>query len=76
MIFDYEYISYVYTYLNLSKIFDFRTIRKKVISSVVLPKNQDISPLIVVGNQKSGNSDGANILAAFRRQLNPSQVIC
>jgi len=52
-----------------------RTIRKKVISSVVLPKNQDISPLIVVGNQKSGNSDGANILAAFRRQLNPSQVI-
>jgi len=53
-----------------------RTIRKKVISSLVLPpKPDDFAPLIVVGNQKSGNSDCANILAAFRRQLNPSQVI-
>eukprot|EP00088_Acartia_fossae_P033864 TRINITY_DN34740_c0_g1_i2.p1 TRINITY_DN34740_c0_g1~~TRINITY_DN34740_c0_g1_i2.p1 ORF type:complete len:537 (+),score=42.44 TRINITY_DN34740_c0_g1_i2:89-1699(+) len=52
-----------------------RTIRKNVISSLVLPSNVESSPLIVVGNQKSGNSDCANILAAFRRQLNPSQVI-
>ena len=51
-----------------------RTIRKNVISSLVLPSNVESSPLIVVGNQKSGNSDCANILAAFRRQLNPSQV--
>ena len=52
-----------------------RTIRKKVITALVLPpKPEDFAPLIVVGNQKSGNSDCANILAAFRRQLNPSQV--
>ena len=29
-------------------------------------KVENFSPLIVVGNKKSGNSDGANILAAFR----------
>ena len=53
-----------------------RTIRKKVITALVLPpKPEDFAPLIVVGNQKSGNSDCANNLAAFRRQLNPSQVL-
>lgn len=52
-----------------------RTIRRKIISSLVLPKLDNFTPLIVVGNQKSGNSDCGNILAAFRRQLNPSQVI-
>ena len=52
-----------------------RTIRRKVISALVLPKNKEFRPLIVVGNQKSGSSDCGNILAAFRRQLNPSQVI-
>ena len=31
-------------------------------------------PLIVIGNRKSGNNDGAAILAAFRSQLNPAQV--
>jgi len=49
--------------------------RKATITSLVLPKVENFSPLIVVGNKKSGNSDGANILAAFRRHLNPSQVI-
>ena len=50
-------------------------IRRKIITSLVLPKTKNFTPLIVVGNNKSGNSDGANILAAFRRNLNPSQVI-
>jgi len=31
-------------------------------------------PLVVVGNRKSGNNDGAAILPAFRGQLNPAQV--
>ena len=52
-----------------------RTIRRKVIADLVLPNQTHFSPLIVVGNNKSGNSDCGNILAAFRRQLNPSQVI-
>ena len=29
----------------------------------------------VVANTKSGSSDGASVLAGFRRQLNPAQVI-
>merc|ERR1719411_964769 len=32
-------------------------------------------PLIVIGNRKSGNNDGAAILASFRSHLNPAQVI-
>ncbi len=31
--------------------------------------------MIVIGNKKSGNNDCATILAAFRSQLNPAQVI-
>ena len=31
-------------------------------------------PLIVIGNRKSGNNDGAAILASFRSHLNPAQV--
>jgi len=49
--------------------------RRKVISEVVPRKDPDFHPLIVVANNKSGNSDGAQVLAAFRRQLNPAQVI-
>lgn len=33
------------------------------------------SPLIVVANKKSGNSDGALVLSEFRKFLNPAQVI-
>ncbi|KAG1650866.1 Diacylglycerol kinase epsilon [Nymphon striatum] len=33
------------------------------------------SPLIVVGNRKSGNNEGEGILQAFRGILNPTQVI-
>ena len=31
-------------------------------------------PLIVIANRKSGNNDGAAILASFRSHLNPAQV--
>ncbi|XP_050302696.1 diacylglycerol kinase epsilon isoform X2 [Anthonomus grandis grandis] len=33
------------------------------------------SPLVVVANRKSGNSDGALVLSEFRKYLNPAQVI-
>ena len=50
--------------------------RRKIISSLVLPADHPaFRPLIVVGNNKSGNSDGAAVLASFRKHLNPSQVI-
>ena len=53
--------------------------RRRIISQV-LASNSEVSdagtrPLIVVGNNKSGNSDCAAILAGFRRRLNPGQVI-
>ena len=32
-------------------------------------------PLIVIGNKKSGNKDCISILASFRGQLNPAQVV-
>jgi len=32
-------------------------------------------PLIVIANRKSGNNDGAAILASFRSHLNPAQVV-
>lgn len=39
------------------------------------PGWKDWCPLIVVGNRKSGNNDGATILSEFRKYLNPAQVI-
>jgi len=49
--------------------------RRKVISQVVVRQEAAFHPLIVVANNKSGNSDGASVLAGFRRQLNPAQVV-
>jgi len=50
--------------------------RGRVISRLHLPENtESFHPLIVVGNKKSGNNDGNAVLAAFRRHLNPAQVI-
>lgn len=50
--------------------------RNQVVSHLLLPeKSSSFHPLIVVGNNKSGNSDGAAVLSAFRRQLNPAQVV-
>ena len=51
--------------------------RRRIISDV-LSSQEDLvgsRPLVVVGNNKSGNSDSASVLASFRRQLNPAQVI-
>uniref|UniRef100_A0A8D8LY56 Diacylglycerol kinase n=3 Tax=Cacopsylla melanoneura TaxID=428564 RepID=A0A8D8LY56_9HEMI len=33
------------------------------------------TPLIVLGNRKSGNGDGSHVLSTFRRLLNPLQVV-
>jgi len=52
-----------------------RSIRRKIINFLHLPQQPGFTPLIVIGNQKSGNSDCAYILATFRRHLNPAQVI-
>jgi len=49
--------------------------RSRVISQLHLPENSELQPLIVVGNKKSGNNDGNSVLAAFRRHLNPAQVV-
>ena len=45
-----------------------RTLKRKVISQVVLPPLKNLHPLVVVGNNKSGSSDCANLLAAFRNR--------
>ncbi|XP_019880958.1 diacylglycerol kinase epsilon [Aethina tumida] len=39
------------------------------------PGWENWTPLIVIGNKKSGNSDGATVLSEFRKYLNPVQVI-
>lgn len=58
-----------------------RTVRhpkRKVVSKVIAPSNltsDDWTPLIVIGNRKSGSKDTAAVLALFRAQLNPAQVI-
>ena len=41
-------------------------------SDFLLP--DDWTPLIVIGNRKSGSKETAAILANFRAQLNPAQV--
>lgn len=38
-------------------------------------QRSSFTPLIVIGNTKSGNNDGEIFLNAFRGQLNPAQVI-
>ncbi|XP_020280420.1 diacylglycerol kinase epsilon isoform X2 [Pseudomyrmex gracilis] len=43
--------------------------------SVIAPKWPNWNPIIVVGNRKSGNNDGGQILSLFRRLLNPAQVV-
>ncbi|CAH0563698.1 unnamed protein product [Brassicogethes aeneus] len=39
------------------------------------PGWENWTPLVVIGNKKSGNSDGAQVLSEFRKYLNPVQVI-
>ena len=46
-----------------------------MISSLLPCKDPDFHPLIVVANTKSGSGESAVVMAGFRRQLNPSQVI-
>lgn len=50
--------------------------RSQVIWSIDSTKpTENWQPLIVFGNRKSGNNDGANVLRAFRYVLNRCQVI-
>ena len=44
------------------------------ISDISELTSENWSPLVVIGNRKSGNNDGAAILAAFRSLLNPGQI--
>lgn len=48
--------------------------RDKVIGLLPSP-DPAFHPLIVVANNKAGNSDGATVMAGFRRHLNPAQVV-
>ncbi|VDH97788.1 diacylglycerol kinase (ATP) [Mytilus galloprovincialis] len=49
--------------------------RHLVVESVNHPGYKNWSPVIVVGNRKSGNNEGELILRDFRSVLNPTQVI-
>ncbi|XP_024940826.1 diacylglycerol kinase epsilon isoform X2 [Cephus cinctus] len=52
------------------------TMRRRLqLRRIIPPPWANWSPLIVVGNRKSGNNDGADILSLFRRLLNPAQVV-
>lgn len=46
-----------------------------VIKEASIPDIENWSPLIVIGNRKSGNNDGDYILRSFKTLLNPTQVI-
>ncbi|XP_025836280.1 diacylglycerol kinase epsilon isoform X2 [Agrilus planipennis] len=49
--------------------------RHLLLRGVKNPGWKDWCPLIVAGNRKSGNNDGATVLSEFRRYLNPAQVL-
>lgn len=48
--------------------------RHLVVDEVKPPPYRPWSPLIVIGNRKSGNNEGELVLRSFRAYLNPSQV--
>lgn len=48
--------------------------RHLVVDEVKSPTDQSWSPLIVIGNRKSGNNEGESVLRSFRGYLNPLQV--
>jgi len=49
--------------------------RRLYLSSVNPTAITDWSPLIVIANRLSGSSDAESVLSAFRRFLNPAQVV-
>ncbi|XP_070156608.1 diacylglycerol kinase epsilon [Polyergus mexicanus] len=52
------------------------TMRRRLhLRSIIPPNWLDWNPIIVVGNRKSGNNDGGQILSLFRRLLNPAQIM-
>ena len=48
--------------------------RHLVVDEVNSPADRSWSPLIVIGNRKSGNNEGECVLRSFRGYLNPLQV--
>lgn len=50
-------------------------LRKSHVTGVRAPSWEPWTPLVVVGNRKSGNGDGSHVLSSFRRLLNPLQVV-
>ncbi|KAG5311936.1 DGKE kinase, partial [Pseudoatta argentina] len=52
------------------------TMRRRLhLRSVTPPNWPNWNPIIIVGNRKSGNNDGGQILSLFRRLLNPAQIV-
>ncbi|XP_060521210.1 diacylglycerol kinase epsilon isoform X2 [Cylas formicarius] len=49
--------------------------KQLLLKAVTDPGWDGWTPLVVVGNTRSGNSDGAAVLSAFRKFLNPVQVV-
>ncbi|KAL1449775.1 hypothetical protein WDU94_002250 [Cyamophila willieti] len=49
--------------------------RKSHVITIQDPGWTPWTPLIVLGNRKSGNGDGSHVLSTFRRLLNPLQVV-
>lgn len=46
-----------------------------LIKEVLRPKIENWSPVIVIGNRKSGSNEADSVLSSFRNVLNPAQVI-
>ncbi|RLU26489.1 hypothetical protein DMN91_000285 [Ooceraea biroi] len=52
------------------------TVRRRLhLRSIIPPNWSNWNPIIVVGNGKSGNNDGGQILSLFRKVLNPAQIV-
>ena len=49
--------------------------RQFVVKEVEAPPISDWRPVLVIANRKSGNGEGELVLQAFRRVLNPAQVM-
>ena len=46
-----------------------------VVKGIVPPAISDWRPLVVMANPRSGGNDGPKVLSAFRKLLNPIQVL-
>ncbi|XP_027227512.1 diacylglycerol kinase epsilon isoform X1 [Penaeus vannamei] len=60
---------------NCIRLQSLRMRKHLLIKEVLHPRISNWSPVIVIGNQKSGSNECAKILSSFRRYLNPAQVL-